>query len=227
MRVLALAPLLALIALPALAEAPAATISVNGQGQVQAAPDMATISLGVTANADTAKAALDANSTALEAVIARLGAAGIEPRDIQTSNLSLGPVFDSSSPGGAQKILGYSASNMVSVRVRDVATVGSVLDASVSDGANVLNGITFGLTDSQAAEDEARRLAVADARRKAEDLAAAAGVKLGPVVQISDMGGFMPPMPMGGMAMDAKAAPVQAGELAVATSVSVTFAIAP
>ncbi|MCX8509917.1 MAG: SIMPL domain-containing protein, partial [Rhodobacteraceae bacterium] len=145
---------LPMAALPAWAAETGGTITVSGEGQVATVPDMATVALGVTVNGDTAKAALDANSTALAAVIDRLKAAGIEARDIQTSGLSLGPLFDySSTNGGPQKVLGYSASNQVAVRVRVLDQVGAILDAAVSDGANTLNGISFGLADPAPSTD--------------------------------------------------------------------------
>ena len=113
---------------------------------------------------------------------------------------------------------------MVTVRVRALDQVGSVLDAAVTDGANTLNGISFGLADPVPATDEARKAAVADARRKAELYAAAAGVKVGKVLSISENGGYAQPMMMAeAMAGKSAAVPVQAGELSVAASVNVTF----
>lgn len=228
MRILSSLATVALLAGPALAEDAKAMITVTGEGQVAVVPDMATISLGVTVNGDTAKAALDANSAALAAVLERLTAAGIEAKDVQTSGLSLGPVYDySSSSGGAQKVQGYNASNMVTVQVRSIEQVGPVLDASVTDGANMLNGITFGLLDPVPATDEARKKAVEDARRKAALYAGAAGVELGKIVSITEGGSFGAPVMMGGAAFaKADSVPVAAGEMTVGASVTVTFAVA-
>ncbi len=213
-----------LTATASLAEDRHATISVTGEGQVMTVPDMATLSLGVTVTGDTAKAALDANSAALAAVIERLKTAGIDPKDIQTSGLSLGPAYDYSASSSTQKVTGYTATNMVTVQVRAIDSVGSVLDASVTDGANMLNGISFGLQDPVPASDEARTKAVADARHKAELLAGAAGLKLGPILSMADQGGFMPPMPMGGMAFEkAAAVPVATGQMVVSATVGVTY----
>lgn len=224
MRILAILATVATLAQPALAEDAASIISVSGEGQIAVTPDMATVSLGVTVNGDTAKAALDANSAALSGVIEKLKAAGIADKDIQTSGLSLGPVYDYSSSGNPQKVLGYTASNMITVNVRAIDQVGAVLDASITDGANTLNGISFGLQDPAPATDEARKKAVTEARRKAELYAAAAGVKLGRILSISEnSGGFMP-MPMGSAAFDkAAGVPVVVGEMSVTASVSVTF----
>ncbi|MCU9849054.1 SIMPL domain-containing protein [Defluviimonas sp. WL0024] len=215
------------LALPAAAdEVTPATISVTGEGRVEAAPDMATVSLGVTSEAATAAEAMAANSEAVAAVIGKLRGAGTEDRDLQTTGLSLGPRYDYDGSGGAPKLAGYVASNMVTVRVRALDTLGGVLDAVVSEGANTLNGLSFGLQDDQAALDEARRLAVADAARKAALYAEAAGVKLGRVVRIGEQGGQMPPMPMGAEAF-AKSAdvPVAPGELNLSSSVLVVYEI--
>lgn len=212
------------LAAPALAEGDVPrTISVIGSGTVDKAPDMATLTIGVTTQGETAAAALDANSAATEAVIARLAAAGIEPRDLQTSNLSVNPNwtgYDSSSP----TISGYVAMNMLTVRVRALDQTGAILDAAVADGANTLNGLVFGLADPEPAMNEARKEAVADARAKAEILAAAAGVKLGQVLTVSDAGGGADPAPM--FRAEASAVPVAGGELGIVSHVAVTWEIA-
>lgn len=228
---LALLLLTAVAAPPAGAEdAATAVISVTGEGRALAEPDMATVTVGVQTDADTAAAAMAESSARLAAVIERLTSAGIEPRDIQTSGLSLGPRYDySRSDGAPPALIGYTASNMVTVRVRALDRVGGVLDAVVADGANTLNGLTFGLADDRVLTDAARRAAVADAAAKAALYAEAAGVKLGRVKSISDTGGYMPPMPM---AMDAapfaKSAnvPVAPGELTVSASVAIVYEIA-
>jgi uncharacterized protein YggE len=205
-------------------EAPTRTISVTGTGTVEAAPDMATLMIGVTTQAETAAEALAANSAATDAVIARLAASGVGARDMQTSNLSINPNwtgYDSSSP----TISGYVASNMLTVRVRALDTTGAVLDAAVADGANTLNGMTFGLADPEPAYAEARKEAVADARAKAELLASAAGVKLGQVLAIVDSGAMTDPAPMYREAVTAAPTPVVGGELGLVANVSMTFAI--
>lgn len=201
------------------------TISVTGTGTVEAAPDMATLMIGVTTQAPTAAEALAANTTATDAMIARLTASGIEARDMQTSNLSINPNwtgYDSSTP----TIAGYVASNMLTIRVRALDTTGTVLDAAVTDGANTLNGLTFGLANPEPAYDEARKEAVADARAKAELLAAAAGVTLGDVLSIADQGAMTDPAPMYREAASAAPVPVVGGELGLIANVSVTYAIA-
>jgi len=210
------------------ADSPPATLSVTGEGHVDLAPDMATVTLGVQTGADTARAALSQNSDAVAAMMKRLSDAGIEGRDIQTSGLTLGPRFDyaHANADGSQPITGYIASNMVTVQVRKIEIVGTVLDAAVSDGANTLNGVTFGLQDAAAPTDAARNAAVADARRKAELYAAAAGVKLGRVLSLSEEGGAMPPMPMAEARFaKAGAVPVAAGSLSIAATVQVVWEV--
>jgi uncharacterized protein YggE len=230
MRAFSLFATMALVTFPALAaETPPATISVMGEGRVEAAPDMATVALGVQTDADTAAAAMAENSTKLAAVIEGLKAAGIEPRDIQTSGLSLGPRYDYGKQDGTPPtVVGYTASNMVTVRVRALDTVGTVLDGVVSGGANTLNGLSFGLADDRPLMDEARTEAVADAAAKATLYAKAAGVTLGRVMTIAEAGGYAPPRPLAMEAGFAKAAdvPVAPGELAVTASVSVVYEIA-
>ena len=231
MRAVSLFAAMALVTLPALAaETPPATIAVTGEGQVEAAPDMATVSLGVQTDADTAAAAMAENSAKLAAVIERLKASGIEPRDIQTSGLSLGPRYDYGQQDGTPpKVAGYTASNMVTVRVRALDKVGAVLDGVVADGANTLNGLSFGLADDRPLMDEARAEAVADAAARAALYAGAAGVKLGRVMTIAEAGGYAPPRPMAMEAGFAKASdmPVAQGELTISASVSVIYEIAP
>jgi uncharacterized protein len=205
-----------------------ATISVSGEGRVATSPDMATISLGVTTFGDTAAAAMAKNSEELAKVMGNLTAAGIEAKDIQTTGLMLNPNWSYDSSGGAGTINGYTAMNMVNVRVRALDGLGSVLDAAVKDGANTLNGLTFGIADPQPVNDEARKLAVADAVRKAGLLAQAAGVKLGAVMSISEQTGYADPSPM--FRAEASAAPggvpVAGGEVAMTVIVNMSWALA-
>lgn len=207
---------------PALAEA---TITLTGEASIAAAPDMATVSLGVTTEASTAAEAMTANSKALSAVIERLKAAGIADHDLQTSSLSLNPNWTGYEEGSIPQISNYTAMNMLNVRVRDLAGLGAVLDASIADGANTLNGITFELSAPRPVQDEARRAAMADAIAKARLYAEAAGVKLGKIATISEQQGYGGPMPV---FMEAKAAtpvPVASGQIALQAQVTVTYEI--
>ncbi len=209
----------------ALAEDPVPQIIVTGEGRVEARPDMAMVSLGVTTEAETAAAALEENSKRMAEVLARLREAGIEERDLQTSGLSLGPRWDYGSGERAPRLVGFTALNGLSVRVRDLDALGGILDQSVRDGANTFNGLSFGLIEPQPVLDEARRRAVVDARRKAELYAEAAGVTLGPILLLTESGGMSPPQPMMRMAAAemADAVPIAQGEVSLTASVSITW----
>jgi uncharacterized protein len=226
LNILALTTALSLpYAVPALADG-SATISVTGEGTVSSVPDLATISLGVTTTADTAAAAMDANSASLTAVLDRLTAAGVEPRDMQTSNLTLNPNWVSYDSGSTSKIQGYTASNILTVQVRALDKLGTVLDGSITDGANTLNGVTFSVAEPRPALDEARKKAVADAIARATLLVEAAGAKLGPVVSIAESSGLSQPMPMFRMEADAAGSvPSAGGEVGLTASVTMVFEI--
>ncbi|MBC7478505.1 MAG: SIMPL domain-containing protein, partial [Pseudorhodobacter sp.] len=149
---LAIALTFAAVAAQADSTAAAGTLTVTGTASVAAAPDLATIQLGVTTNGATAGAAMTANSTALAAVLARLQAAGIEAKDYQTSSLSLNPNWVNNAAGTGSEINGYIATNLLTVKVRAVDQVGTVLDAVITDGANTLNSLTFGLQNPRPVE---------------------------------------------------------------------------
>lgn len=210
---------------------PMARLTVTGQGLSSAQPDLATISLGVSSRAATAAEAMTQNAEAQNKVIDTLKAEGIEARDIQTSGLNLSPMIDYSKEGEAPRVTGYAAQNNVSVRVRDIAGLGAVLDKLVASGANEIGGINFTREDMTEAEDAARTAAVQDARRRAEIMAEAAGMRLGPLLRLADTPAETPPVPMMRMmAADAKGSaptPIEAGELTVTTSVSAIFALMP
>ncbi|WP_176562630.1 SIMPL domain-containing protein [Paracoccus liaowanqingii] len=229
----ALAALAALTAGPGLA-APMACgpagpsrMTVTGEGQSRTAPDMASIQLGVTTQADSAAEAMSQNSERQRAVIEALTGQGIDAAQIQTSGLTLNPLMQYGEDQ-APTVTGYQASNMVTVRVSDLPALGEVLDAIVGAGANEINGITFTREDGASAEDDARRDAVADAQRKAQVLAEAAGVELGPLMTLRDMAtGGGGPRPM--MRMEAAMAdstPVQPGEVETTAQVEVEYALA-
>lgn len=220
----------AFCAAPALADqhVSPATITVTGEGVVTAAPDLATVSLGVTTQGSTAAEAMAANTAALTAVLERVKAAGVAARDIQTSTLNLNPNWSNSDGSSMPVIQGYVATNVVQIRVRQLSGLGAVLDAAIADGANTLNGISFGLAEPEPAMDEARKEAVAEARARAELLTTAAGVGLGRIVSISEGGGYAPPAPMYRMeaAMADAPVPVEGGEVGVTANVTITWEIA-
>ncbi len=218
-------------AAPALAqEASAPTLAVSGTGEVSVAPDMATLRIGVESRADTAAAAVSANNEAAQAVIATIKEQGVAPEDIQTANFTVSPVYDQQSfqrPEGPQ-VIGYQATNQVVAQLRDLDTLPALLDATVGSGANRIDGLAFGLADNTAVTDQARRLAVQDARRKAELYAEAAGVKLGPIRSIGETGGG--PLPIYDRAMRAEAAssvPIERGQTTVTATVQMAWEIKP
>ncbi len=221
MRVLASLVFSAALALPAFADG--ASVSATGIGTVEVEPDIATVSIGVTTQGDTAAASLTANSKAVEAVMARLTADGITATDMQTSNLYLSPNWTGYDTG-APVISSYVASNMLTVTVRDLSKLGAILDSSVSDGANTLNGVTFGLADPEPVLNEARKEAVVVAQTKAELLATAAGMKLGNIISITESSAANMPYPMYDEAAAAPV-PVAGGALGLSASVTVLYEI--
>lgn len=201
-----------------------ARITVTGEATVEATPDMATISLGVTTDGKTAAEAMAANNAALQLVFDRLKAAGIEDRDLQTSNLSLNPNWVGYDSGSTPTIAGYVASNMLSVRVRALDSLGGVLDAAITDGANTMNGLTFDVSAPRPLQDEARKQAVADARVRAMLLVEAAGGTLGRMVAIAENAGNFAPAPMFRSAADAAGSvPVASGQVGLTASVTITY----
>jgi uncharacterized protein len=224
------APLMAamLLATPALAdnERPA-MISVSGEATVSVPPDLAEIDGGFTSEAKTAREASDATNTAMGKVLLALKAAGIEEKDIQTSRLSLHPQTQNTpNRAGPPSIVGYRAGNHVTIRLRDVTKVASVIDILVGAGANDIGGINFMVSTASKLLDEAREQAFADARRKAEIYAKAAGVTLGAPLSIAE-GSASVPMFRSKMVMApmVAAAPVAQGEETLSVTVNVSWAI--
>ena len=214
-----------LLAAPALAQTlPPAVISVTGEATVSVPPDLVQIDGGVTSEAKTAREASDANNAAMGKVLLALKGAGIDEKDFQTSRLSL-QLQSAPNRTGPAAIVGYRASNRVTIRLRDVAKVASVIDTLVAAGANDIGGINFMVSQASKLLDEAREQAVADARRKADIYAKAAGVTLGAPLSISEEGS-PGPMPFRKMSAGmAAAAPVAQGEETLQVTVSVSWAI--
>jgi uncharacterized protein YggE len=217
-----------LLTAPALAQiVPPAAISVTGEATVSVPPDLAQIDGGVTSEAKTAREASEANNAAMGKVLLALKGAGIEEKDFQTSRLQLQP---QSAPNrtGPSAIVGYRASNRVTIRLRDVNKVANVIDTLVGAGANDIGGINFTVSNVSKFLDEAREQAVADARRKAEIYAKAAGVALGAPLSISEEGSPGPtPFRARVAAGMAVSAPVAQGEETLSVTVNVSWAIKP
>jgi len=216
-----------LFAAPALAEAdfPSA-ISVTGEAQVSAPPDLAQLDAGVASDGKTAREAAEANNTAMSKVLAALKGAGLEDKDYQTSRLSLQPQYAPNRPGPSP-IVGYRASNRVNIKLHDVAKVASVIDTLVTAGANDVGNINFTVTQASKLLDDAREKAIADARRKAEIYAKAAGVTLGAPLSISEEGAPAPVFraKMMRAAPMETSTPIAQGEETLSVTVAVTWAI--
>lgn len=208
------------------AEQPATrSISVSGTGTVNARPDIASISVGVSSEAKTAREALDANTTAMTRVIADLKKQQIKAKDIQTTNFSVNPRYHHYKDGKPPVITGYRVVNAVTIIVRDLAKLGTILDQTVSQGSNQVNGIRFSIDKSQDLEDEARKRAITDARRKAELYAREADVQLGAITTISESSVSRPQPVVRRAAMQARSAPVpiEAGEQQITARVNVSW----
>jgi hypothetical protein len=213
----------ALLGGPALAQSETPAISVTGEATISVPPDQARVEAGVTSNGKTAREASEANNVTMGQVLLALKAAGIDGKDIQTSRLSLQP--QSAPNHSTNAIVGYRASNQVTVRLRDVTKVASTIDLLVGAGANDIGGINFMVSQASKLLDDAREQAVADARRKAEIYAKAAGVTLGAPLSIAEGGGPAPVF-RGKIAMAPMAAtPVAQGEETLSVNVSVSWAI--
>ena len=203
-------------------------LDVNAEGRTTRVPDLATIRAGVVSQAPTAAAALADNAQRMQRVLAALKRAGIAPRDLATSNVGLSPQYRYTD-GQPPAITGYQATNTISIRFRDVARAGGVLDALVAQGANQIDGPNLSIDKPEAALDEARTDAVRRARARADLYAAAAGMKVVRVVSIAetgqDAGGPGPQPVFLARAMKADAAPTEIapGEKDVTVTLSVRF----
>ncbi|MCF6326470.1 MAG: SIMPL domain-containing protein [Devosiaceae bacterium] len=207
-------------------------ISMNGSGEVFAAPDMAVINSGVVTFGKTARIALDANTEAMNELFFLFEGAGVDDRDIQTSQFSIQPRYiysDQRDENGyplPPRISGYQVSNTLSVKVRELNALGSLLDQAVSVGSNQINSISFSVSNPEPLQNEARRAAMVDAIAKAQLFAEAAGVKLGDILSISEASMLAaPPFAVMEMArsMGDSSVPIAAGEQAFSQSVSVVW----
>ncbi len=205
------------------------TVSVSGTGMASAKPDTALIDLGVESVNTDATTAIADNTTRMTAVMSALTGLGVAESDVQTTNYSMyveQVVDKDGNPTGQTR---YHVINQVRVKVRDLSKVGDLLGKTLAAGANNVNGISFNVADPTALEKDARDKAIADAKTKAEQLAAGLGAKLGPVYQVSESEGVVPPVPvyqtkaagLGG----AESVPVSAGEFNVTVQIQVTFSI--
>jgi uncharacterized protein YggE len=205
-----------------------ARVIVTGEGSVVAPPDYAELRSGVTTRAKTVKEATDANTRLMTAVMAALQESGVEPKDIQTSQLSIHPLYTTAQGNSEQKLSGFSVSNQVNVTIRQIGTVGAILDRLILAGATDVGSVEFLHADVSKTLDRAREAAVADARRKAEIYARAAGLELGRVVWIAEDSAAIPATEMkalravGGMAAPM---PIASGADILQVRITVGFGI--
>ncbi len=232
-RFAALLAVLALSAPAAAAQAQAASplppdatlLSVSSQAEARRAPDIATVSAGVVTQAADGNAAMRQNAERMNRVLAAIKAAGVAGKDVQTSGINLHPQYryEENQP---PRITGYQAGNTVTVKLRDVAKMGQVLDALVASGANQINGPSFGIENPEPLYDQARIEALGQARARAETYATALDLRVRRIVSISEGGAAIPsPMPrMAMMKADAfESTPVAPGESSVSVNLDVVF----
>lgn len=218
---------------PALAQSAAqeqaAVLNLSATGEVRISPDQASLSAGVVTEARTAAEALRQNAARMQGVFEALEAAGVARSDIQTSQLSVNPIYSQTGQrGGSPEITGYSARNTVSALVREIETVGPAIDALFEAGANTLNGVNFSSSEADAARNEARRRAVTELNALRDLYADAAGFEIVRLTQFSESGGYAPQPVMFSRAMameDAVATPVSGGELVIRASVNAVWEI--
>ena len=206
---------------------PERTITVTGTGLVTLTPDIAYISIGVHSQDASAKVALAANNASAQAVIDAIKAAGVADKDIQTTNFSIYPQQQYDNNGKITGIL-YMVDNTVYVTVRDLTKLGSLLDASVTAGANTIGSISFDVADKTGALTQARQAAVTNARKQADELTSATGVTLGDVQTISYYDSSAPitvQYAKADMAVGGGSVPVQSGSMQITTTVTIVYLI--
>lgn len=204
---------------------PQTTITLTGRGSVDHAPDVALISVGVQVESKTAADAMAQQAAQMNGVFAAVKAAGIADRDMQTGSLSLNPVYEY--PNNARpRLTGYQASNSITIKVRDLKSLGKTMDAVVKGGGNTINGISFSVDKPEQFQNDARVEAIKDAAAKAELYAKAVGYKVARIVTITEMDYQPQPVPMAMMRMQdmaAESTPIAAGEVSLEQTVNVVF----
>lgn len=203
------------------------SITVVGAGEVQVQPDMATVTVGVTTEAATAAEAVAENNQRMAQLLKTLRSHDIADKHVQTSNFNVSPKY-STDRRQPRKIVGYTVTNQVRVKVLEVSQLGTILDAVVEAGSNQIQGVAFSLAEPKPHLDQARRKAMADARHRAELYADAAGVKVGEPLLISEQSApVSPPFALGArMAAAADVVPIAPGEQTISAHINVTYAIA-
>jgi uncharacterized protein len=193
-------------------------ITVIGNGSVDATPDRASFNFGVTSQGATAAEALSRNASEARSIVDALKKSGVDPSDIQTTQVSLWPQTSSN----GTRIVGYQASNSVQITA-GLGRSGALVDAAVHAGANNVDGPTLDTADKSSLYDEALKQALGDARGKAQALADAAGLTLGAALKVNEGGSSVPPVPMYAAARDATSVPIEAGTQQIQASVTVSY----
>lgn len=199
------------------------TISVNGTGSSAVAPDIAILSLGVTSDAPTAREALDKNNAQMQAVIAALKTLGFGVTNMQTTGLSLNPVYDHSE--SVPRLTGYQAVNGVTLKVKQLDRLGEILDLTVTAGANQINSLSFDVENKDSAVSAARVDAMKDAKAKADLMASALGVSVLRPLTISESYSDTRPVAMQTMNAADASVPIATGQVGLTAQVSVVFEI--
>ena len=201
------------------------TLTLGATGAIKTTPDKVEISTGVTSEAPSARGAMDKNTKAMTEIVDTLKSDGIEPRDIQTVNFAVTPVYDQKKEGRAPVLVGYRVTNSVRIIVSDIGKLGAILDKVVTVGANEIGSIEFGVSEPEALKDEARKDAMRNAIENAKLYAQAAGVELGPVLTVAEEdGGYVPRYAAAPAAMEmAKSVPIEAGTTTVEVRLRVTW----
>jgi uncharacterized protein YggE len=199
------------------------TVTVTGTSTIRSAPDEAVITLGVQTQSQSAQDALQENATKMSKVVDALMGDGIKPADLATVGVNLYPNYDSN----GTTVVSYTAQNQVNATVHDLAKVGQVIDDSVAAGANLASGISFQLSDQNQGVEQALADAVANAKSKAEAIAAAGDATLGQIVQVTEGGGYAPPVPYFAAAADSAGGttPVQPGTIETQVTVTAVWSL--
>lgn len=203
-------------------------IVAHGEGKVTGIPDTVTLVLGAQTQSASARDALAQNNAKTTALIAMLKAKGVAPKDLQTSELSISPMYGGSFPGGGNRITGYQVSNMVTATMHDIGASGAVIDAAAEAAGDAVRvqQLSFSIADDGTLRAQARADAVGQAKAKAKQLADAAGVSLGPLLSITEGSSTPPPVPYGAQASRATAdAPVEPGSQELRVTVDLVYAV--
>lgn len=211
------------------AEARRTDIGVNGTGRVFAQPDTAVVNVGVEITAPTLTSALKQANENMTQVLDAIKGQGVDAKDIQTTTFNVYPITSEPKEGETPQVTAYRVSNVATVKVRQINNVGQVLDAALTAGANFVGSILFTVDDPTKYQEQARTLAVKDAMAKAKTLADAAGVKLGKIVTITELGGGVQPLyrqVFVEAAVPSAAPPIETGQNEIAVTVEMHFEIA-